>query len=271
MLEDGEQVCCCFLMSASPVAAEIVARVFPVVLIDCEHGSGGMGTDLLQLMQAVRSGGAEPLVRVPRLSNVDVTRALDAGAAGVVVPLVESAEEARAAVAAARYPPAGRRGVAPMCVRASGWGLDASYAARADSEALVLAQVETKAAMAKDVLEGILSSGVDGVFLGPADLSASCGRLGQVDHPEVFKLRERLEKTCAKRGMLLAGFAAGSRVSAADMLHKRGYKLVASAVDVSLLRDAAVANFRAATGSTARGRRTAAAVASRGSSPSAAY
>jgi len=249
LLQDKEALCCCFLMSASPVMAEIVARVYPVVLLDFEHGSGSMGMDLIHLLQAVRSGGAEALVRVPKLSNDDITKALDAGAAGVVVPLVESAEEAKAALAAARYPPKGRRGVAPGCVRASGWGLEGGYTGRADGDALILAQVETKKAMQEDVLNGILSSGIDGIFLGPNDLSASVGHLGNVDHPQVVALRERLEKTCAAKGVMLTGFAAGRRASASDMLQKRGYRLVATTTDVTLMREAAVANLKASTAS----------------------
>lgn len=250
LLRDKEHLCAAFVMSGSPTAAELLARIYPVVVVDCEHGSCSMGGELQQLVQAVQAGGAEVLVRVPRLSTPDITRALDCGAAGIIVPMIETAAQAREALAAARYPPLGRRGVAASVVRASGWGLQHDYADIADERALVIVQVETRqAAESEEEMSAIASSGVDGVFIGPLDLSASAGHLRDLDHPDVRELREHVEAACRRHGTMLCGFAAGRGFSAREMLQQRGYRLVASCVDVALLRDAALANFRDATGS----------------------
>jgi 4-hydroxy-2-oxoheptanedioate aldolase len=186
----------------SPVAAEILSRSgFDFLVIDTEHAPNDVPHVLAQL-QAMAGGTASPVVRVAWNDAVLVKRLLDAGTQSLIVPFVQDAGEARRAVAATRYPPHGVRGVA-VATRASGYGRVAGYLARAHEELCVIVQIETRAALAN--IESIAAvEGVDGLFIGPGDLSADLGRLGNPGHPEV---REAVDG--AVRRILATGKAAG--------------------------------------------------------------
>jgi 4-hydroxy-2-oxoheptanedioate aldolase len=167
----------------SPVAAEILSRSgVDFLVIDTEHAPNELPHVLAQL-QAMAGGTATPVVRAAWNDAVLVKRLLDVGAQSLIVPFVQNADEARRAVAATRYPPHGMRGVA-VATRASGYGRVAGYLARAHEELCVLVQIETRAALAH--IESIAAvDGVDGLFIGPGDLSADLGRLGDPGHPDV--------------------------------------------------------------------------------------
>jgi len=170
-------------------AIEVVAASgFDWLLIDTEHSPGDPLTVLPQL-QALAAYDVAAVVRPASNDPVLIKRFLDLGAQSLLIPYVQTADEARAAVAAIRYPPAGIRGVSAL-TRATRFGRIADYGARAEQQISLIVQVETAAAL--DRLEEIAAvDGVDAVFIGPGDLAASMGRIGRPDHPEVTEAVER--------------------------------------------------------------------------------
>ena len=168
---------------SSHYSVEVIAGAgFDWLLLDMEHSPNDLESVLTQL-QAAAPYPASAVVRVPWNDMVTIKRVLDAGAQSLLIPYVCSVEEAKSAVAATRYPPAGVRGVAGT-TRASRFGRVKDYAKRAHEEICVLVQAETKGAL--DQLEAICAiEGVDGVFIGPADLHASLGYTGETAHPKV--------------------------------------------------------------------------------------
>ena len=168
---------------ASPYCAEIVAGAgFDWLLIDTEH-SPTEPDNVLAHLQAVAASRSHPVVRPAWNDIVLIKRVLDLGAQTLLIPYVQNAAEAAAAVSYTRYPPQGLRGVA-AATRAAGFGRIPEYTRRANAEICVLVQVETQQAL--DNLEAIAAvDGVDGVFIGPSDLSASLGYPGEPGHPVV--------------------------------------------------------------------------------------
>ena len=182
----------------SNIVAEIIAGAgFDWIVIDTEHAPNDIGGVLGQL-QGLEGGTASPMVRPAWNDPVLVKRILDAGAQGLVFPYVQTADEARAAVAATRYPPDGIRGVAGNH-RASRYGRIKDYLRRASEELCIIVQLETGAALAQ--LEAIATvDGVDGIFIGPSDLSASMGHIGNPGHAAVqAAIKDALER-CTRAG-----------------------------------------------------------------------
>ncbi|MBX6367453.1 MAG: HpcH/HpaI aldolase/citrate lyase family protein [Rhodospirillales bacterium] len=173
-----------WLSMTSPVATEIVAGAgFDWVLVDMEHSANDL-SEVAAHLRAAEGGTAEPIVRVPWNEPVMVKRVLDIGARSLLFPFVQSAEEARWAVAATRYPPKGIRGVAGT-TRANRYGRVPDYVKRCEDEICVLVQCETRKAHA--AIEEIAAvDGVDGIFIGPADLSADFGFPGEWQRPEIW-------------------------------------------------------------------------------------
>ncbi|MBL0885693.1 HpcH/HpaI aldolase family protein [Myceligenerans indicum] len=173
-----------WLCSGSPLVAEICAGSgLDWTLIDMEHAPNGLESVLAQL-QAVAGHPITPVVRVPVGDAVIIKQVLDLGAQNVLVPMVNSAADAEAAVAAVRYPPRGRRGVGSALGRSARWNRVGGYLADADDHVSLFVQVETADAVAS-AAEIAAVDGVDGVFVGPSDLAASMGVLGEQTHPEV--------------------------------------------------------------------------------------
>jgi 4-hydroxy-2-oxoheptanedioate aldolase len=174
----------------SPVAAEVVAGSgFDWVLLDTEHAPNDV-TSVHHQLQAMQGGAASVVVRPYWNDAVLFKRLLDIGVQSLLVPFVQNAAEARRAVAATRYPPEGIRGVAST-IRANGYGRAKDYLRRANDEICVIVQVETPQATAD--VEGIAAvDGVDGVFVGPNDLAANMGHLGDAGHPDV---RAEIDRT----------------------------------------------------------------------------
>lgn len=168
---------------SSHLTVEVLAGAgFDWLLLDTEHAPNDLPMVLSQL-QATTGGTAHPIVRPPWNDTVVVKRYLDAGVQSFLIPYVQDETEARAAVAATRYPPRGVRGFASAS-RASRYGRIKDYYTRAEEEICVLVQAETRHALGN--LEAIAAvDGVDGVFIGPGDLSADMGHLNQPGHPEV--------------------------------------------------------------------------------------
>jgi 4-hydroxy-2-oxoheptanedioate aldolase len=182
-IREGRQQIGLWVSLASPYCAEIVAGSgFDWLLIDGEHSPNAPTTVISQL-QAVAPYPVTAIVRPAWNDKVLIKRYLDIGTQSFLVPYVQNVEEAEAAVAAIRYPPRGVRGVAGV-TRASGFGRMADYAKRAEGELCMLVQIETREGL--DNLDAIARvDGIDGVFIGPADLAAGLGHLGDQAHPEV--------------------------------------------------------------------------------------
>ncbi|MHA6345730.1 HpcH/HpaI aldolase family protein [Roseivivax sp. CAU 1761] len=208
------------------------------LLIDTEHTPIDVER-ALPLLQAVAAAGqpVSAAIRPGWNDLVEIKKALDIGAQTIVVPYVQSAEEAEAAVAALHYPPRGVRGVGGS-TRASRYGMVADYAGRASDELCLILQVETRAAL--DALDDILGvEGVDGIFIGPADLSASLGHAGNPSHPEV-----RGAILDATRRIRAAGRAPGILTHDDSLLRgaaEAGALFLALGVDLVLLRGAVTA------------------------------
>ncbi len=192
-----------WLSMADPYVASIVGGTgFDWLLIDGEHAPNDLRSILAQL-QALAASPSAAVVRAPMAERWMIKQLLDIGAQTLLVPMIDSAEEAQALVSAARYPPAGRRGMGAALARASRFGADARYAQEADDGVCLLVQAESRAAMAN--LEAICAvNGVDGVFIGPVDLAADMGFHGRVDAPEVQAVVED-----AIRRIIAAGKPAG--------------------------------------------------------------
>jgi 2-dehydro-3-deoxyglucarate aldolase/4-hydroxy-2-oxoheptanedioate aldolase len=246
MLQEGKKTAGAWLQIASPFTAEILARAgFDWLIIDLEHGPGDILT-LASQLQAMNGTGVTPLVRAPWNDFVTIKRILDTGVCGLLIPYVNTAEEAQAAVRACRYPPHGVRGVAGS-PRAQGYGQNVrEYLARANDEILLLTAVETPAAVAN--LESILAvDGVDGIFIGPMDLATNMGYLGDPSHARVQEAIAEIEEKVLNSGKVLATIS-GSWEQA-QRLYDKGYQMVMLMADgVSLAKQAAekVAQFREA-------------------------
>jgi len=170
--------------AGSPLVAEICAGAgLDWLLIDMEHSPNSLETTLAQL-QAVAAYPSTPLVRVPAGETVTIKRVLDIGAQNLMVPMVSSAAEACAAVEAVRYPPRGRRGIGSALARSARWNRVENYLQNADQHVSLFVQIETAAGV-EAAAEIAAVDGIDGVFVGPSDLAASMGLLGQQAHPDV--------------------------------------------------------------------------------------
>ena len=225
----------------SHIVADILSNSgFDWVLLDTEHSPNELPM-VQQQLHAMQGGTANPVVRVAWNNMVMIKRFLDIGAQSLLLPYVQTVEEAKNAVISMNYPQKGMRGVAGGA-RAQGYGRIKDYHKRCAAELCLLVQVETRKAMAS--LDAIAEvEGVDGVFIGPNDLSADMGYLGNWQHPEVWKVMEDAAKRIRKAGKapgILVGEADGQRCL--DM----GYLFVAVGSDNGLLRagDALAAKFK---------------------------
>jgi 4-hydroxy-2-oxoheptanedioate aldolase len=184
-------------LPGSYVAETVAASGFDWLLFDTEHSPGDVLSVLAQL-QAVASYDVSPVVRPASNDTVLIKRFLDIGAQTLLIPYVQNRAEAESAVVAMRYPPAGVRGVSGL-TRATHFGRVESYAKYAHEELCLLVQIETRQALAD--LETIASvDGVDGIFIGPADLAASFGHAGEPHHPEVAAAVEDAIRRIVKAG-----------------------------------------------------------------------
>jgi 4-hydroxy-2-oxoheptanedioate aldolase len=215
----------------SPIAAEIVADAgFDWILLDSEHSPNEI-PDLFAQLQASVRGTATPIVRPPWNDPVVAKRCLDIGAQTLLFPYVQNAEEARRAVESTRYPPQGIRGVS-VASRASRFGRTPGYLTKANAEQCVLVQVETGPAL--DQLEAIAQvPGVDGVFIGPSDLAASLGHLGNPAHETVqAAIKDAVDRL--KKLNKPAGILTGNEEEIRRYIDW-GYLFVAVGSDVGLL------------------------------------
>ncbi len=207
--------------------------------IDGEHGMGGF-TDLVHQLQAASATPAAPVVRVVWNDFPLIKRVLDMGAAGVIVPWINTAEDAAQVVRAMRYPPEGIRGVARL-IRSNAFGFEtAEYYQRANQDLLTAVQIETVTAVA-NAEEIAAVAGVDTLVIGPMDLSTSMGISGQFQNPLLWEAFAKVAAACKKHGK-----AAGILLPAqedVDRLVEMGFRFIATGADGSLLANSMRANL----------------------------
>lgn len=241
-LEAGAHCRGAWLFLGSPDAAEVLGHAgFDALIIDHEHSPGGIETAVHQ-MRAIRAAGDTTiLARVGSNDVAAIKRLLDCGAEGLMLPNVESADEARAFVDTCHYPPRGKRGTHLSVARATGWGFDSEAYFRDSGRFFLAAMIETAAGV-KAIPEICRVPGLTMLFIGPGDLAASIDRMGRYDDPAVIALMREGEKATLAGGLRLGG-ALVPGDSARDAF-ARGYSLATVGNDVSMLRHAAVALAR---------------------------
>jgi len=234
-LREGRAVIGSWINSGSPIIAELMAAAgFDFLTVDEEHSA----VDLVQaqgLFQAIKSGNhrCTPLVRLAGNSYAQTKRYLDAGAAGVIAPFINTAEDARELIRAVKYPPDGMRGVG-FC-RANGYGarLKESVAA-ANADTFVCVQIEHADAVAN--IDAILAvPGIDSVMVGPYDLSASMGITAQFDHPEMTKAIETVVVACKRHGVCAGIHVVQPDAGEALKRYSDGYRFLAYSLDITML------------------------------------
>ncbi|MCA9040430.1 MAG: 2,4-dihydroxyhept-2-ene-1,7-dioic acid aldolase [Planctomycetaceae bacterium] len=233
-LKAGETLLGTMVTLNTPATAEILADVgFDWLFVDAEHGPLETA-EVLSILQAVDNQIA-CLVRVPALGETTIKKMLDLGAAGIIVPQVNTAEQAVDVVRYSRYAPEGTRGVG--LARAHGYGMKfQDYLDNANESVSVVVQAEH--AEAVENIEAIVKvPGVDAVLLGPYDLSASLGQTGKLGHPTVVEAINHITETCLKAKMPLGYF--GVTAKAVQPFIDRGYTLIVAGVDTLMLAHSA--------------------------------
>ena len=236
-LQAGETQIGVFLGLCDPSSAELMAGTgFDWLLIDGEHGPNDLRS-IIEQLQALAPYPVRPVVRTPDHDVARIKQLLDGGAQTLMVPMVETAADAEKLVRAMRYPPNGIRGVGTALARAARWNGVDGYFARADAEMCLIVQVESRAGLA--ALDDILAvEGIDAVFIGPADLAASLGYLGNPGHEEVKAVIADALARIRKSGKAAGVFSADPAAAARYL--DSGASFIAVGVDTLLLRNAAV-------------------------------
>ncbi len=227
-----------------PAVAEVLANIgFDWIAVDCEH-TDITTSQLTDLLRAMTGRNVVPLVRVRENQTMAIRQSLDVGAMGVIVPLVDTAEQAAAAVAAAKFPPLGIRGFS--FTRSNMYGADFQhYAETANDETIVVVMIESRLAVQN--IEAIMSTpGVDGALIGPYDLSGSYGVTGQTSHPTVLDACATVARVCRAQGK-----AAGIHVVVPEEANvqaalKQGFTFVALGMDDVFMETSARRTLRLA-------------------------
>jgi len=220
----------------TPGIARIIAEAgADFVVLDMEHTGWSVET-IRTLLATARAANLVPLVRVPTTEYDFIARVLDSGAMGIMVPMVESAEQARAIVAAAKYPPEGRRGAAFGIAHDDYTGGDIVEKVRtANHEGLILAQIETVAGLAN--VDAIAATpGIDVLWIGQFDLSLSMGLPGQFTHQEIIAAMDRVIAACQRHGKV-AGIMAPDLSTGRDLL-KQGFRMLSYSGDLWVYQNA---------------------------------
>ncbi|WP_422366051.1 HpcH/HpaI aldolase family protein [Pelagibius sp.] len=242
-LQSGELLIGSWLFLGSPVTAEVMSLAgFDLLILDLEHSAGDVET-LYHQLRAISAQSVPVVVRVGDDTAAPIKRALDAGAAGVVLPDVRSAESGRRFVDATRYAPEGSRGTHRLS-RAAAYGLNWNgYLAQQAANPLTIGLVESAAGVS--ALDALLEiDKLDVIFIGAADLAASVGRLAEPQHPDVQDMVREIETKTLKAGKVLGGLAADAEEGRAKAA--AGYRLLTFGSDALYLRNTAVEAARAA-------------------------
>jgi 2-dehydro-3-deoxyglucarate aldolase len=214
----------------SPELAEMISSCgYDWLFMDGEHGS--LSTlDWQRMLQAV-AGRSAAIIRVATNSEREIKKILDIGADGIIAPQVNTADEARHVVACCKYPPQGIRGVG--LARAQGYGRSfADYMETANDSIAVIVQAEHIDAV-NNIDQIVEVDGIDAVFIGPYDLSASMGLMGQVDHPEVVEAIDRVGRACQQRDISLGYF--GTTAESVQGYVRKGYHLICAGTDAGFV------------------------------------
>lgn len=251
-LREGKAQVGTWLSLSSPMAARYMARVgFDWITLDIEHSPASWETAAL-IFGAVADAGNIPLARVPSISHENAKRALDAGAFGIVFPMCLSADEASEAVAACRYPPAGRRSVGGGMHSLNFSAPVSEYYRSANEEILVIVQIEHITAVER--CEEICSvPGLDAIFVGPNDLLSSMGQTPAMesDHPDFVAALRHVRETASRLGVAPGIHVANGE--AAQRFMADGWKFIAVSSDLGFMTQAAVEEARKALGDGAQG------------------
>lgn len=233
-LQQGETLIGCWSALGNPISTEVLGLAgFDWLVLDGEHAPNDITTFVPQLM-ALKGSSSAAVVRPPCNEPVIIKRLLDIGFFNFLIPFVESEEQALQAVAATRYPPAGIRGVS-VSHRSNGYGTVSDYFSSVNDNISVLVQIETQAGI--DHLDAIAAvEGIDGIFVGPGDLSAALGYLGQPNHPQVQAAIRHIFERAAAAGKP-SGILAPAEADARRYL-EWGAKFVAVGSDLGVLRGA---------------------------------
>ena len=221
----------------NPVASEIIARAgYDVGMIDLEHGPGSY-CDAQSVMPSLEKHGCAPAIRIPFAHDMEVKKAMDLGPLGIMVPNIRNVEEAKYMVDSTRYAPRGIRGSAPRIIRATDYGKSVdSYLEFLEKEFLFMGQIETKQAVEQvDDIAGV--GGMDMLFVGPSDLSASLGEQGNFTSDKFLAAIKKIENAVKNAGKLLGTIPLPTRSSAE--FYQAGYQFVISGTDTILLQTAA--------------------------------
>lgn len=228
-----------FMITADPAFVEAAGYAgYDFVLLDMEHGPGTF-ENLQQLIRGANVAGVCPVVRVPRGTDIWIDQALDVGAGAVMVPQIDTAEQARAVVTAAKFSPVGMRGTCRF-VRSAGYGSvpGSEYFSKAQ-ETVVIIQAEGKKAV--ENLDEILEvPGIDVIFVGPYDLSSSLGHVGEIDHPEVVECIKGILAKANAKGVKLGCFA--DTVEGGKKWRNLGVKFIGYSCDTYLFYQKAKAD-----------------------------
>jgi len=235
-LRAGETVFSGWCSLPYPLVAETIGREgFSAVTIEAQHGLWDMGA-MLTGVAAVRQAGAAPLVRVPVGDFAMMSRALDFGAEGIIAPMINSAADARAFAAATKYPPVGERSWGPhRATTLAGLADQSIYLREANDHIITLAMIETRAALGN--LDAIVDTpGVDGLFLGPSDLSIALSDGKTLDplSKDVERELDRIVAAAQRAGKISGGFCHTAERAVA--LAKRGMRFLAVMSDLAMLR-----------------------------------
>jgi 4-hydroxy-2-oxoheptanedioate aldolase len=241
MWQEGQCATLGWLSVAHGFTTEVMARQgFDALCIDLQHGTAEMG-DVLPMLQAISQTDTVPVVRVAWNEPATIMKALDLGAMCIIVPLVNTPQEAAKAVAACRYPPVGMRSNGP--VRAVYYG-GADYVANANDEIVIMAMIETKEGLAN--LDAICATpGLDAVYIGPADLSFALGLPPRADNPDPLHMAtcDKILQTAHKHGIKCVMHCAGAEFAAGAV--KRGFDMVMLTSDASCMAAGARAELQA--------------------------
>lgn len=232
-LANGRPLFGCWIQLFNPVVAEMMSLCgYDILMIDMEHGLGSV-QDAANVMRAARGTGAASLVRLPANDPVIIKTLMDQGADGIMVPMIETPEAARAVVSACRYPPKGTRGLAVGVARGSDYGINEAYVDTIDNHALVICQIETVLGVknARAIAE---IDGVDMLFIGRNDLAADSGHILDLDHPEVNALVDEVLAIAKDTGKKIGTVPSAGRTW--QKLLDEGFDLVIPSSDISILR-----------------------------------
>jgi 4-hydroxy-2-oxoheptanedioate aldolase len=234
-IQAGKKSLGTWLQSASPALAEMAAIAgLDFFIIDQEHGPGGLQT-AIDMMRAGACTDTSAVIRVPPQDLVYVRRLVEAGMEAILVPMVETADQARGIVNACRFPPRGSRGDAAHVTRSSSYGFASDYYQLADDNLLIMVQIETGTAVknAKEIAE---VDGVDLVFIGPSDLSGSIGLRGRTNAPEVEALIAAIVLACRHAGKPLGTVPRMGK--SWQQLFNDGFSLIATGCDIAIYNEA---------------------------------